>query len=169
MDNDLSRLKLLSRGISYAFLVLVVLMVPSAAFMYLMVAIALIEPWNVEITNELDIPLSPEQLIMLVLMMAVILTVASAVLINFMMITRGISKEYSPFTKKNVKSLRLLAILMLVVPFVIMALSAIVEAPSVWDCITMAIPGVFSAAIFYMMALIFDYGCWLQKESDETL
>ena len=32
-----------------------------------------------------------------------------------------------------------------------------------------ALASLFVAALLYMLALVFRYGCWLQKESDETL
>ena len=74
-----------------------------------------------------------------------------------------ISVDSSPFEMKQVKRIRKIAIFYLIVS--ILDFSG--EAYS-FD-ITMNFIGIVGAIMFWCISLIFEYGCQLQKESDETL
>ena len=87
-------------------------------------------------------------------------------------IFRDISREYTPFTKKSsdkikVISLLLLANEILLSPlqlFIVMAL-----VPEVNAAVSFNIGNIIAAVIFFCFSLVFEYGCVLQKESDEIL
>lgn len=73
-----------------------------------------------------------------------------------------IGKGYSPFTAKTAAQIRKIA--MYVVLFAVFAVLSVFKLsfPSLLMC------GLF-ALILFCISLIFDYGCELQKEVDETL
>ena len=79
---------------------------------------------------------------------------------------------YSPFTERNVRLITILSVIYLVMPVVLTV--SLCTGESDWTLIAVAaaiifLPSLFVAALLYMLALVFRYGCWLQKESDETL
>jgi len=76
---------------------------------------------------------------------------------------RDISVDSSPFEMKQVKRIRKIAIFYLIVSL----LDFSGEAFS-FD-FTMNFIGIVGAIMFWCISLIFEYGCQLQKESDETL
>ena len=66
----------------------------------------------------------------------------------------------------------ILSVIYLVMPVVLTV--SLCTGESDWTLIAVAaaiifLPSLFVAALLYMLALVFRYGCWLQKESDETL
>ena len=66
---------------------------------------------------------------------------------------RNINQDYTPFTEENVKLIKLIAI--------IGAVAALVEVGIG--------PAVLVGFVLWAVALLFDYGCVLQEESDEIL
>ena len=83
-----------------------------------------------------------------------------------------IGREYTPFSPKHTLYLRLISLLMLaytiIVPPVEMLMTEIL-APGVEASASIELSGIVCAVIFYCLALIFDYGRLLQKQSDETM
>lgn len=170
MDNDLTRLKLLSKGVMVVMGVMAVAMCALAALMLVCVWFEIVDPGFISG----EVPLDPPQVVALFLLVAVVLVLVGVVFLMLMSITLAISREYSPFTKKNVKRFKTIALTYLVLPFVLTALIYfVVDGLGTVDVVstfaTIFIIGLVDAAVFYMLALVFDYGCWLQKESDETL
>lgn len=160
MDNDLGRLKTLSRIVFAILLIITVVLVAITALLIAGAALAFSDPATMdEVGGALFI-------CMLIVAMVLILLV----LILFLKITRAIYRDYSPFTLKNVRYLSYAAILYIVMPVAILGMTwaAYGEMLLLEAAITL-VPGLFMAAIIYMLALVFRYGCWLQKESDETL
>ena len=66
---------------------------------------------------------------------------------------RNINQDYSPFTPENVKLIKYIAVLVSVVTLIGIGL----------------IPAVMTFFLLWAVALLFDYGCELQTESDEIL
>ena len=66
---------------------------------------------------------------------------------------RNINQDYSPFTPENVKLIKYMAVLVSVVTLIGIGL----------------IPAVMTFFLLWAVALLFDYGCELQTESDEIL
>ena len=66
---------------------------------------------------------------------------------------RNINEDYSPFTPENVKLIKYIAVIVAVMTLVGIGL----------------IPAVITFFLLWAVALLFDYGCELQTESDEIL
>ena len=66
---------------------------------------------------------------------------------------RNINKDYSPFIPENVKLIKIIAVFVAVI--------VLLE--------TGIIPAILIGLMLWAVALLFDYGCELQNESDEIL
>ena len=84
----------------------------------------------------------------------------------------NIHKNNTPFTDENVKSLKTIAILLVIFTIVVPAVSALtayaLDAGYDWT-MQFNVISLFAAFIVYFLSLIFQHGTALQKESDETL
>jgi len=78
-------------------------------------------------------------------------------------IFKDISIDSSPFEMKQVKRIKRVAIL-----YLIISLFDFQNSPASFT-VSLNLVGIIGAFMFYCMALIFEYGCALQKESDEIL
>jgi len=78
-------------------------------------------------------------------------------------IFKDISIDSSPFEMKQVKRIKRVAILYLIISLFNF------ENSAVSFTISLNLVGIIGAFMFYCMALVFEYGCALQKESDEIL
>ncbi|MCM1329056.1 MAG: DUF2975 domain-containing protein [Ruminococcus sp.] len=99
-----------------------------------------------------------------------------AVVVDFVLLIAllySIRKAATPFTAFVGKSMRALAVSM-VLPYVFsfvlkIVLTATIAAPSENYTGYFGIGGVSMAFLIFILSLVFDYGCKLQRESDETL
>ncbi len=66
---------------------------------------------------------------------------------------RNINKDYSPFVPENVRLIKVIAVIFAVVTLIEMGV----------------IPAVMTGFVIWAVALLFDYGCELQNESDEII
>ena len=88
------------------------------------------------------------------LVMLIVLTLASAYLFRKIgTLFRNINKDYSPFIPENVKLIKIIAVFVAVI--------MLIEAG--------IIPAILIGLMLWAVALLFDYGCELQNESDEIL
>ena len=88
------------------------------------------------------------------LVMSLVLTLASAYLFRKIgTLFRNINKDYSPFIPENVKLIKIIAVFVAVI--------MLIEAG--------VIPAILIGLMLWAVALLFDYGCELQNESDEIL
>ena len=88
------------------------------------------------------------------LVFLIVLTLASAYLFRKIgTLFRNINEDYSPFIPENVKLIKIIA--------VFVAVFMLLE--------TSIVPAVMSGLMIWAVALLFDYGCELQTESDETV
>jgi len=78
-------------------------------------------------------------------------------------IFKDIDVDSSPFEMKQVKRIKRVAILYLIISLINLQISATSIV------ISLNLVGIVGALMFWCIALIFEYGCALQKESDETL
>ena len=92
-------------------------------------------------------------MIIFMVLLIIFLLVAAFLMRKLGTLFRNINKNYSPFTQENVKLIKLIAIAVAVVTFIEVGL----------------IPGLISGFIIWSIALLFDYGCELQNESDEII
>jgi len=87
-------------------------------------------------------------------------------------IFKAISREGTPFTKKNANKIRVIALLLIANVTVIPALQLllyVILLPESGATVPFAFGNIVIAAVFFCLALIFDYGSRLQQESDELL
>ncbi|MBQ3321496.1 MAG: hypothetical protein IJH05_01475 [Firmicutes bacterium] len=88
------------------------------------------------------------------LVMLIVFTLACAYLFRKIgTLFRNINKDYSPFIPDNVKLIKFIAVFVAVIMLIEVGL----------------VPAVLIGLILWAVALIFDYGCELQNESDEIL
>ena len=66
---------------------------------------------------------------------------------------RNINKEYSPFVPENVRLIKVIAVIFAVVTLIEVGV----------------IPAIMTGFVIWAIALLFDYGCELQNESDEII
>lgn len=78
-------------------------------------------------------------------------------------IFKDISQDSTPFEMKHVKRIKRIAVIYLIISLFDF------EKSGASTSITLNIVGIVGALMFWCIALIFEYGCELQKESDETL
>ncbi|HEY5536631.1 MAG TPA: hypothetical protein VIL99_17075 [Ignavibacteria bacterium] len=78
-------------------------------------------------------------------------------------IFKDIHVDSSPFEMKQVKRIKRVAILYLIISLINF------ETSATSIMISLNLVGIVGALMFWCIALIFEYGCALQKESDETL
>ncbi len=74
---------------------------------------------------------------------------------------RDISVDGSPFEMKQVKRIRKIAIFYLII--------SLMNFEGVTPDFSVNFAGILGALMFWCISLIFEYGCELQKQSDETL
>ena len=88
------------------------------------------------------------------LVFLIVLTLASAYLFRKIgTLFRNINRDYSPFVSDNVRLIKIIAVFVAVI--------VLVEAG--------VIPAILIGLMLWAVALLFDYGCELQNESDEIL
>ena len=82
----------------------------------------------------------------------------------------NISKEHTPFTEVNVKIMKKVAVWTVITCFVDFIANGIADRILTGEVtFTFNFIWLVVAATIYGIALIFDYGCQLQQQSDETL
>jgi len=88
------------------------------------------------------------------LVFLIVLTLASAYLFRKIgTLFRNINKDYSPFIPENVKLIKIIAVFVAVI--------VLLE--------TGIVPAIMIGLMLWAVALLFDYGCELQNESDEII
>ena len=111
-------------------------------------------------------------MIPLVALLIVQLAMVFVVLLIIHRIFTTISREHTPFMVVNVKRMKQVAILLLVMESVEGTLGFIVQRVVTVQGLynySIDLTWVLIAGVIYCIALIFDYGCQLQQQSDETL
>ncbi len=86
-------------------------------------------------------------------------------------IFKDISREYTPFLPHNVKRIKTISLVMIVEgivsPAAIFALRKLFSIEAY--CAVNGTGYIFLGILFYCFAVIFEYACLLQKQSDETM
>ena len=159
MDNDLGRLKTICRGLYY------ILMLFTAALIILVAMLALADVAiivNPGLGSEVGIS-APQMTVVLI-----IFVFALAIVYVLQSITKSIYREYSPFTPANAKRFQTIAVLCLLA-LVCMPVMNVIEPLTASDVAIIILAMLLMSTTFYVLSLVFRYGSWLQKESDETL
>ncbi len=166
MDNDLRRLKTLCGGLFFVLLLLTVIIAMAICVVVSGTVIEMSDPGLV--SDYLGI--SSDRFVVIAGFGAVVMGVSLVVLVMMLNITNAIYREYSPFTIKNVKRLEVIFLAYLLLPVIVSPMIyAVIGELTALEVIILSFSSVLMAAIFYCLSLVFRYGCWLQKESDETL
>ena len=98
--------------------------------------------------------------------------VMSAILFVASFIFKDMSRGTTPFTAKNANRLRVISLLLLALSIVIPPLKMLLTMiffTSVRAYFSISVGQIIFAIMFFCLALIFEYGGELQRESDETL
>ena len=159
MDNDLGRLKTICRVIYYILMLFTVALVILVAALALADVAILIHP-EFGSENGMTAPKVTVVLIIFVLALAIVYILSS--------ITKSIYREYSPFTPANAKRFQTVAVLCLLA-LVCMPIMNAIERLTASDIAIIILSMLLMSTTFYVLSLVFRYGSWLQKESDETL
>ena len=147
----------------------------SVGFIFLFIVAPKAHVWLTVNGNDVDIDglMSVDELrsfLLLALLMMVIITVIIFVLSG---VFRRIARAGTPFTTRISKDIRLIAILLLVLALVLPLANLLFYLLPWFNGVDFGFfPDPFTlliAAIFFCLALIFDYGTQLQLEADETL
>ena len=99
--------------------------------------------------------------------------VVAAILFMASFIFKNISRGGSPFTQKNANRLKIISLLLIALSAVIPPLHALVSLVMLSSVSSLVVYFNFTyaifAAVFFCLALIFEYGAELQQQADETL
>lgn len=98
--------------------------------------------------------------------------IMTAILFVTSFIFKDISHEGTPFTKKNSNKIRTISLLLIANEIIMPPLRLLVLmifVPAVEATSSINLGNIVAAAVFFCLALIFEYGRLLQQESDETL
>lgn len=170
MDSGLNRLKMICKWCHIGTcLVSVVIIVLILALLSLIGLVALypdaIDMSTIHV-DEIDGELTAGQFVGLCILTTLMLVLLLAILIVLGNIFKSINREYSPFIESNYRRFMIVASLnlmsLLFIPFEnIVGLNV--------DYASNTLTVLFVSLLIYTLALIFRYGQYLQKESDETL
>lgn len=167
-ERDLRRLKVFSRGSSALLLVITAVMVALTVVIAIGVGWILADPSGLE--EDFGMTWGQSALFGIALVAALVLVTATFAIIFRMML--NISRGHSPFVEDNVRMITILSAIYVVMPVVLTVSACVGESNCALIAIVAAaifLPSLFVAALLYTLALVFRYGCCLQKESDETL
>ena len=128
-----------------------------------------ISVWGTSIT--LDGSVGTFRASMIITMLSI--GVMAAILLVASLIFKDMSREGMPFTEKNSNRIRVISLLLiaqgLVVPPLQLLIAMVFSAADASDYIGLDLSLIVIAIIFFCLALIFEYGAELQRQSDETL
>ncbi len=163
---ELKRLQTICRYGSYGIILVM------AVFILLLFALVVLlfipEVWQTLIDEGI-----PESeiipLIVVLIATSVIMLLVLGIVYKLM---KAISKERTPFTIKNVKYIKIIAVLVfiagLVIPIIENTMVKITH-PEIESSISINFFMVLAAVAMYCLSLVFQYGVYLQTESDQTL
>ena len=159
MDNDLGRLKTICRVLYYILMLFTFALIILVAMLALADVAILVNPG---LGSEVGIS-APQMTVVLI-----IFVFALAIVYVLQSITKSIYREYSPFTPANAKRFQTIAVLCLLA-LVCMPIVNVIEPLTASDVAIIILAMLLMSTTFYVLSLVFRYGSWLQKESDETL
>jgi hypothetical protein len=152
-----------------------------AMTMVLLIVFAIIAPsLDLESANEVidvwdvSVPLDGSVDNFRALMMVTLLGSGIMVAILFVAssIFKDIGREGAPFTKENSNKIRVISLLLIAQYIVIpplQFLAVMIFSPTTSPSVSLNLGAIIIVGIFYCLALIFEYGVELQRQSDETL
>lgn len=114
--------------------------------------------------------LTPQALFALFVSMILYSIVMCIIFYNIYLIFRDTKSERTPFRHKHAVRIKRISLLVIIMSLINSGSSSLFDLftlnKMVWN---IDFSGFFLGIIIYCLALFFDYGCELQKQSDETL
>lgn len=101
----------------------------------------------------------------------VLTIIAMVACVNGILLLRGVSKNETPFNRKNVNRLRLISIMLLIYEPVMYLLNHIANILNPQETVHVSLGWVIliTGAVMVCVTLVFEYGVALQTQVDETL
>ena len=163
---NLKRLQTICRYGSYCIIIIMALLLLLA----FVVAILLFSPESWQEIIDSGIP-EPEIIPIMIILIttSIIMLLVLAIVYKLM---KAISNERTPFTIKNVKYIKSISILILIAGLAVPVLENLVMKiayPEAESSISINFFMVLAAIAMYCLSLVFQYGVYLQNESDQTL
>ena len=135
---------------------------------YLTGTIILADIWGINIPHNGDINVFRISMLITIFRSGIM----AAILFTSSFIFRDISRENTPFTKKISEKIKIISLLLIAAEVLLSPLellAMLVVMPEVNAAVSFNLGSIIVAAVFFCLALVFEYGCILQDESDSTL
>lgn len=163
---ELKRLQTICRYGSYCIIIVM------ALFLLIAFAMAVLlffpESWQ----EIIDAGVPESEIIPLIVVLIVTSAIMLLVLGIVYKLMKAISKERTPFTIKNVKYIKIISVLVFIAGLAVPAIENLVVKityPEIEFTISINFFMVLAAVAMYCLSLVFQYGVYLQTESDQTL
>lgn len=163
---DLKRLQVICRYGSYGIIIVM------AIFMLLLFALVVLlfipEVWQ----ELIDAGIPESEIVPLIVVLIATSVIMLLVLGIVYKLMKAISKERTPFTIKNVKYIKIISVLVLIAGLAVPVIENLVVKityPEVDLSISINFFMILAAVAMYCLSLVFQYGVYLQTESDQTL
>lgn len=163
---ELKRLQTICRYGSYCIIIVMALFLLVAFAM----AVLLFFPESWQEIIDAGVPESE------IIPLIVVLIVTSAIMLLVLGIVyklmKAISKERTPFTIKNVRYIKIISVLVFIAGLAVPIIENLVVKityPEIESTISINFFMVLAAVAMYCLSLVFQYGVYLQTESDQTL
>ena len=173
---NIERLKRTSSLFSVASLIIAVLLLVAVVAV---VVAGLTVAFSDSLMNRLQEEIAPETFVrndIYLLVAAACMCIPLIALMFFLAhkLFGNVNASGTPFSDDNVRILKLVSYLMIILAVVSIAAEGMVVFNSSWASDAVQLGGggfilIVMAVLFYFMAHVFEYGAALQKESDETL
>ncbi len=163
---DLKRLQTICRYGSYCIIIVMALFLLMAFVMAVLLFFP--ESWQ----EIIDAGVPESEIIPLIVVLIVTSVIMLLVLGIVYKLMKAISKERTPFTIKNVKYIKIISILVFIAGLAVPIIENLVVKityPEVESSISINFFMVLAAIAMYCLSLVFQYGVYLQTESDQTL
>lgn len=129
-----------------------------------------ISAFNVTANNGTTISIASQSLLFMFSFMLVDTILITILIFLVHAIFSNIEKECTPFVRENAMRIKKIAIITFILSVVGSYSDALVDYYTIGELTWRAnITGLIISMIIYSISLIFDYGCDLQQEVDETL
>lgn len=163
---DLKRLQTICRYGSYCIIIVMALFLLMAFVMAFLLFFP--ESWQ----EIIDAGVPESEIIPLIVVLIVTSVIMLLVLGIVYKLMKAISKERTPFTIKNVKYIKIISILVFIAGLAVPIIENLVVRityPEIESSISINFFMVLAAIAMYCLSLVFQYGVYLQTESDQTL
>ena len=163
---DLKRLQTICRYGSYCIIIVMALFLLMAFTMTVLLFFP--ESWQ----EIIDAGVPESEIIPLIVVLIVTSAIMLLVLGIVYKLMKAISKERTPFTIKNVKYIKIISILVFIAGLAVPVIENLVvniTYPEIESSISINFFMVLAAVAMYCLSLVFQYGVYLQTESDQTL